>query len=236
VSRRNVPLDPEIDFGERLRDLGHSGRLDRNSMRVVDVATNQTVAHALSHDFHYGDKGQVRWVIADPDHRLYEIRIAVTPQRRALVPPAYIPAIGVGDLLRYNAGEPRPIAMPYLSQLVDLTGDGQRDLVGCWMYAYEPGQPWNDIFCYPRSGDEDGGFEFGDPVRLRYVEERGSREFKHFSSKYMHADIADLDKDGRADIVFSGSGVKDLKWFLNSGERDDGGMPIFCRNGSLVDS
>ena len=50
--------------------------------------------------------------------------------------------IGVGDLLRYNAGQPRPLALIYPARLVDLTGDGTLDLVGCWNYAYRPGWPW----------------------------------------------------------------------------------------------
>ena len=229
----NVPMDPEIDFATLLANFGEPGRVDGNSIRVIDATTGRPVAHALSHDFHYGDRGQVRWVIADPSHREFEIRFRATATRRPLQPATYTPPIGTGDLLRYNAGEPRPLTMPYLSRLVDLTGDGRRDLVGCWMYAYEPGQPWNGIFCFPRTGggDAEDSFEFGDPVRLRYVAERGSGEFKHFSSKYMHADINDLDGDGLADVVFSGSGIKDLRWYLNTGRRDDGGMPIFVAAG-----
>jgi hypothetical protein len=54
---RNTPFDPEIDFGELLRDRGDSGMLDPNSIRVYDVATGRRIPHALSSHFHYGDPG-----------------------------------------------------------------------------------------------------------------------------------------------------------------------------------
>ncbi len=226
-------MDPLIDFGRLIADAGIPGRLDPNSIQVVNATTGETVPHALSHEFAYGDKGRVRWVVRDPAHRHYEIRFNTAPTRPPLKPAARTPLIGVGDLLRYNAGEPRPIVLPYLSRLVDLTGDGKRDLVGCWNYAYEPGQPWDGIFCYPRVGRTDQ-FLFGDPIRLRYVDEPGSRNFKHFAQTYMHADVVDLNGDGLIDVVYSPKGGDRIYLFLNSGERDDGGLPVFVASGSLA--
>lgn len=232
LSLPNVPMDPMIDFGRLLRDAGESGRLDPNSICVVNVKTGETVPRALCDDFKYGDQGRVRWVVKNPADRAYEIRFSTAHKRVPLQPAERKPMIGIGDLLRYNAGQPRPIVLPYLSRLVDLTGDGKRDLVGCWNYAYEPGQPWDGIFCYPRVGSADE-FRFADPVRLRYVEKRGSRAFKHFSRIYMHADLVDLNGDGLVDVVYSPSGGDELHLFLNSGDRDDGGMPIFVASGSV---
>ena len=78
-------------------------------------------------------------MIENPAHKQYAIRFDVVRQRPPLKPAKYTPRIGVGDLLRYNAGVPRTIALSYLGRLVDLNGDGKRDLVGCWNYAYRPG-------------------------------------------------------------------------------------------------
>ena len=76
------------------------------------------------------------------------------------------PRGGIGDLLRYHAGVPRPSALGGSGRLVDLTGDGRADLVGCWNYYHRPGTPISGVVCFPR---RDGRMEFGDMARLRYV-------------------------------------------------------------------
>ncbi len=227
-----VPMDPRIDFGALIKQAGLPGVLNPNSIVVVDTATSRAVPHATTEDFAYADKGRVEWVIPDPAHKVYEIRFTTAAKRPPLLPAKVTPLIGVGDLLRYNAGEPRPVALPYLSRLVDLTGDGRRDLVGCWNYAYRPGWPWDGVICYPRVGETDR-FEFGDLTRIRYVDKRGSADFVHFSKIYMHVDLADLNRDGLIDLVYSPSGGTQIHLYLNSGQRDAGGMPIFVASGSL---
>jgi hypothetical protein len=228
----NVPMDPTIDFGALIKKAGLTGVLNPNSIAVIDLATGKPVAHAVTEDFACGDKGRVEWVIEDPTHRAYEIRFETVGQRPPLEPADVTPLIGVGDLVRYNAGAPRPVVACYLSGLVDLTGDGKRDLVGCWNYAYRPGWPWDGVICYPRVGSADQ-FEFGDLVRIRHVDEASSNELKHFSRIYMHADFADLNRDGRVDLVYSPSGGDKIHLYLNSARRDAGGMPVFVASGSL---
>ena len=232
LSLAKTPIDPVIDFNAVIQSLGVEGVPDLNSIRVIDLATGGLIPHALSEEFAHGNAGRVQWVVDDPTHDRYEVRFAVVDKRPALQPAQFTPMIGTGDLLRYNAEQPRPIALAYLSRLVDLTGDGLPDLVGCWNYAHRPGLPWDGIFCHPRVGGPDK-FEFGDPVRIRYVEQAGSREFRHFARRYMHADFADLNGDGLVDIVFSGMGDDHLRFYLNSGQRDDGGMPVFVAAGSI---
>ena len=130
-----------IDFGDLIRRTGLSGELDPNSIHVLNASDGSPVAHATTDDFAYGDKGRIEWVISNPAHTEYDIRFSVEARRPALKPQDYVPPIGVGDVLRYNAGVPRPIAVPFVAGLVDLTGDGRADLVGCWNYAYRPGDP-----------------------------------------------------------------------------------------------
>ena len=89
--------------------------------------------------------------------------------------PKHIPLIGVGDLLHYNAGVPRPIGgLTTLSRFADLTGDGREDLIFAGMYTYEARWPemripqdWGGIFCRPRVGNTEQ-YLFGDMIRLRY--------------------------------------------------------------------
>ena len=147
-------------------------------------------------------------------------------------PQAYTPRIGVGDLLRYNAGAARPVALSYPSRLVDLNGDGLRDLVGTWNYAYRPGWPWDGIVYYPRVGSSDE-FRFGDLVRVRWTADESSTELRHFSKIYMHADLADFDGDGLLDLVYSPSGGDTIHVYRNTGRRDPGRTPVFVAQGSL---
>ncbi len=228
----NVPMDPEIDFARIIADAGLPGVLDPNSIEVIDALTGEAVPHALGEGFRYGDRGRVQWVIEDPEHVRYEIRFTTTARRVMLAPARHTPRIGTGDLLRYNAGEPRPVTAIGLCGLVDVTGDGRGDLVGCWNYAWRPGEPWDGVFCFPRVGGDDA-LEVADPVRLRYVEEPGSREFRDISHIYMAADLADLDGDGLVDLVYSPRGGEKLHFYRNSGERDAGGMPIFVAAGGV---
>ena len=143
-----VPVDPLIDFAQLLDPFDGAGSLDPNSIEVVNLATGRAVPFARTEDFAYSDAGRVEWVIEDPAHLKYEIRFSTADHRPPLRPQMVTPMIGVGDLLRYNASQPRPIALIYPSRLIDLTGDGRRDhLVApllrgaekAWHYA--PGQP-----------------------------------------------------------------------------------------------
>ena len=223
----NIPLDPMVDFAKIIRQRRLPGVLDPNSIHVVNLTTGKAVPHARTGDFAYGDKGRIEWVIRDPTHKRYGIRFKTSKKRPPLLPQPYVPMIGNGDLLRYNAAQPQPIALIYHSGLVDLTGDGKPDLVGCWNYAYRPGDPWDGIVCYPRVGSS-SKFEFGDLVRIRYVDNESSRDFKHFDKQvYMWCDFVDLNRDGQVDIVYSPSAKGVVRFYLNSGKRDAGGMPIF---------
>jgi len=125
----NVPLDVEIDFAKIVAAENWKGVVDPNSIEVFDTTSHAPVASARTEDFAYSDRGHLQWVIENPERRDYEIRFNTVRERPPLLPQEHTPLIGVGDLLRYNAGEPRPIAPIYLSGLLDLNGDGLRDLI-----------------------------------------------------------------------------------------------------------
>ena len=199
-----------------------------------DVTAGGFVDRAITDDFAYGDKGRVEWVVRNPTHTRFDIHFRVVPKRPPLEPQSYVPPIGVGDLLRYNAGESRPIACPYSASLVDLRGNGRVDLVGCWNYAYRPGDPWDGIICYPRMGDA-AQFEFGDLLRLRHADKPGASEVKYFTdgNHYMGCDFADFNHDGRVDLVWVRKGSGTADFYLNTGNRDANGMPIFTPAGSV---
>lgn len=240
LAERNVPLDPEIDFSHFIAAAGLTGVLDPGSIEVIDVASGARVPHALGEGLSYGDRGRVEFVVADPAHREYRLRFRVVPNRPLVQPQAHTPLIGTGDLIRYNAGEPRPITLAYSMGLHDLDGDGAPDLVGTWNYARRPGEPGDAVVCYPNvKGKID--FEFGDLVRLRYVASARTTkpttaspvdELKNFSHVYASTDFADLNGDGRVDLVYVPSGNNQAQFYLNTGRRDGGGLPIFEPAGS----
>ena len=147
-----IPFSPVIDFGRLIAQAGAQGVLDPNSIVVVDLASGAPVAFARSEDLTYGDRGRIEWTIDEPDHIEYEIRFATADCRPALVPQSYVPLVGNGDLLRYNAPDPRPLVLSNSLHLIDLTGDGRADLVGCWNYYHRPGAPVSGLVCCPRIG------------------------------------------------------------------------------------
>ena len=245
-----VCADPVIDFSAQIKKSRRNGVLDPNSIQVINRSTDQVIPHSLSRHFQHADKGRVQWVIDDPRHTAYEIRFRIVEKRPIAQSPRRVPLIGVGDLLHYNAAEPGPLGgLTTLSRLVDLTGDGRADLVFAGMYTYESGWPetripddWGGVFCRPRVGPADQ-LLFGDSIPLRYKIDRDDSAFHGFIAGYMHADVADMNRDGLPDLLFTTalkssnpSRIKDVHrnvhFFLNSGDRDAGGMPIFIAAGS----
>jgi len=227
-----VPMDPELDLDRLAAEAGVAGVPDPNSVEVIDCISGSAVPRGLSESFAYGSTGRIEWVIENPGHRLYEIRFATAAQRRPLRPSPLTPLVGTGDLLRYNAGEPRPVALIYPSRLADLTGDGLADLLGCWNYAYRPGEPWSGVVCYARVGTP-YSLDFSDLVHVRVRAGEGPPRFAVPTSTYMAADVADLNGDGLADLLYSPGVGDEVLTYLNSGARDDGGWPVFVPAGSI---
>ena len=246
-----VPIEQKVDFTSIIHEAGLPGVWDPNSVEVVNVATGETEPHALSQHFHYGDQARVRWIVRDPSHKRFEIRFKTSQTRPELLPLSHTPMIGVGDLLRCNTGKPQTVSFFYVSRLIDMTGDGAADLVGCDCYTTEPMWPeekvpanWRPVYCYPRvdSGSK-ADLLFGNALRLRYRNtEDGPDHF--FTAGYVHADAADFNGDGLPDVAFTAhkkssaaSGIKDVKkyihLYLNSGKRHADGMPILVAAGRV---
>ncbi|MEW6751343.1 MAG: VCBS repeat-containing protein [Candidatus Latescibacterota bacterium] len=223
----HIPFSPVVDFGALVEAAG-GGALDPNSIAVVDLADGQEVEYARGEDFAHGDRGRLEWVVRDPGHREYEIHFRAVAVRPALPPQARVPLVGAGDLLRYNAGAPRPLTL-YSMRLIDLDGDGRAELAGTWNYYHRPGSPVSGVVCYPRLAGG-GAPLFGDLTRLRWVEERDAAESQEFPGTYVDADFADVDGDGLPDLVFAERGRGEVTFYLNTGRRQAGGLPLFVRD------
>ncbi len=227
----NIPLSPVVDFGRAIALAGLRGVLDPNSIRVVDPADGAEIPHHLTEDFAYGDRGRIEFVVQDPSHRVYDLQFDVCPKRPPLAPQERVPLVGAGDLLRYNAATPGPVTM-YSMRLVDLTGDGRADLCGTWNYYHRPGSPISGAVCFPRIGDS-SDLLVGDMQRLRYREQGGAEELHDFPGTYVDADFADLDGDGRVDMIFTERGTGKLTFYLHSGESSPTGLPVFVRDRTI---
>lgn len=230
----NTPLSVRIDFARQLKQRGIPGVFDPNSIRVFNVATGREVPVARTEDFAYGDQGRIEWVIADPRHVNWSIRFrALTGDTRPqLRPQGYVPAVGVGDLLRYNAGRHRPITSFFLAELHDLTGDGQPDLVGSWNYAYRDGDPWAAPILYP-SIDAGSPTQFGNLQRLRYFEPAAPDAVKDLHTAYSCVDCEDFNHDGRLDLLYLNASSRTARIFLGTPRRQPGGATIFVGDRSF---
>jgi hypothetical protein len=124
-----IPMNVDVDFAAIVAEAKQPGVFDPNSVEVIDLAIGARVPHALSPHVAYGDHARVRWLVKDSVKKRFEIRFQTSAQRTVLLPRADTPLIGVGDLLRYSGPEPRAIASPLATRLVDLNGDGIRDMI-----------------------------------------------------------------------------------------------------------
>ncbi len=224
-----IPFAPRIDLADVARSINASGFVDIDSVEIVNLTTGQRVEYARGEEFAHGAVGRFEWPIADSQHRSYLVSFRMRPQRSRLHPQVYVPMVGTGDVLRYNAGCPRPLTLGGSMQLADWSGEGRVDLLGCWNYYRRPGEPVSGLVCYPRCADD---LCFGDMVRLRYRDADGSA-LQHFAGVYQCADFADIDGDGRIDIIFAERGSGRVEFFLQSHERDGGDWPIFRRGPSI---
>ncbi len=245
-----IPMDVEIDFAAVLKKAGLPGVFDPNSVQIINLAdkTRTPTPHALSPHIAYGDRARVRWLVTNPAETKFEIHFTTAAQRPVLRPRSDTPLIGVGDLLRYSGPQPQAVGGCLATRLVDLNGDGVRDLLVTDYYTTEPLWPeripdsWSPFICYP--GVQDGDkLLFGNGVRLRY-REKPDAPGQFFIGGYMHADVGDVNGDGLPDLAFAAmeksseaSKVPNVAEFihiyLNSGKRDEGGMPVFVYTGRV---
>jgi hypothetical protein len=228
----HIPISAEIDFGALLRegDVGDDARLEPNSIRVIDCADGSVLPCHLAQEFAHGDAGRVEFLIRDPTHSRFEIlfaSVALGETRAHLAPQCPTPLIGVGDLLRYNAAETRPLTM-FCFRLVDLDGDGHADLAGTWNYYHRPGEARSGVACYPRLPPTTQPLLFGDQVRLRF-REPGAAELHDFPGTYVDADFGDLTGDCRCDLVFAEWNTGRVEFYHNTAQTDGGDWPIWER-------
>ncbi|MBX7259364.1 MAG: VCBS repeat-containing protein, partial [Candidatus Hydrogenedentes bacterium] len=102
---------------------------------------------------------------------------------------------------------------------------GLSDLVGCWNYAYRPGEPWDGPVCYPRV-DSNKSLLFGDLIHVRSKESADSPA-EVISTRYMFADFEDVNGDGLVDFALRANASNTVSFYLNAGTREPGGMPDF---------
>ncbi len=230
----NTPMSVTIDFADLIRQRRIDGVLDSNSIRVINSASGQAVRSARTEDFAYSDRGRIEWVVASPEHTTWSIRFRTVDAlaRPPLQPADQVPAVGVGDLLRYNSGTNRPITSFYSAELHDLTGDGRPDLVGSWNYAYRDRDPWAAPILYPAL-ETGSPTRFGDLQRLRYFEPNTPETIRDLHTAYSSVDCVDFNSDGRLDLLYLNASTRTARILLGTTRRQPGGVPLFQADRSI---
>ena len=230
----NTPMSVTIDFADLIRQRRIAGVLDSNSIRVINSASGQAVRSARTEDFAYSDRGRIEWVVASPEHTTWSIRFRTVDAlaRPPLQPADQVPAVGVGDLLRYNSGTNRPITSFYSAELHDLTGDGRPDLVGSWNYAYRDRDPWAAPILYPAL-ETGSPTRFGDLQRLRYFEPNTPETIRDLHTAYSSVDCVDFNSDGRLDLLYLNASTRTARILLGTTRRQPGGVPLFQADRSI---
>jgi len=239
MSRRvNCPVGVEIDFAKVFKDEQIPGRLDRHSIRVVQVdpvsmrvvpqdagGKQIEVPHQLTGDFPNDDAGRVWWRMRDERATHFHIYFDSLSDR-AKEPPARVGLIGIGDSFHYNNGQPNLAPVhPLHSQFwhIDCDGDGRRDLIGFAYRRYEFGSPLeknmgNGVFFLKNVGTPQKPL-FAPKFRL-----------KGDDGQYLQTDLlpqnmfpVDWNNDERTDFIGVDSRKNLLLW-ENTGTRDRNGL------------
>jgi len=172
------------------------------------------VPHRLSDGFRYGRRGEVYFVVEDPEALRYTITVS-TEATEGSQHVCYVPAIGTGDPLHHNIGRAMPLPVGWGPQVNDLEGNGRAHLTcGTHWYTYF-GWPGNVI--HHRVAADVGELTFG-PVGAVRARMSTDGEPEIISEDfYIRHHIVDWDGNGRPDLVTVNSGAKEVKLYRNTG-------------------
>jgi hypothetical protein len=248
VRRVQCPVGVEVDFAKVFKDAGLAGRLDRQSIRVVqfDPATKQaipldansgrvSIPHQLTGDFPNDDAGRIWWRMRDERAAHFHVYFDSLANGRKPTRER-VGLVGVGDMLHYNNGQPNIAPVhPLHSQFwhLDWDGDGLRDLIGFAYRRYEFGESLpknmgNGIYFLKNLGTARQPL-FAPKQRLRADD-----------GKYLETDLlpqnmfpVDWDSDGRVDFIGVDSRKNLLLW-RNTGTRDRDGLFVLSPPRSMA--
>jgi hypothetical protein len=203
----NTPASVEVDLSE----LAPGQSVDPRSIRLW--LGDEDVPVRLSDDFRFGARGRVHFVIEDPRRLEYVLTVGsgaeATGERR------YVPAIGIGDALHHNTGQPMPCPLGWGAQISDLSGDGTPHLTIGTHWTTHFGWPMNSL--HHRVCESEGDLIFGDVAALRARGPDASDPEVISEDFYVRHHIVDWDRDGRPDMVTINSGKKVVKFYRNTG-------------------
>lgn len=210
VMAANTPAEVRVDFAALIPGVA----VDPETIQVW--CEDRVVPHQISDEFRYTSRGTVWFVVEDARHLRYRITVEESRDRREDATPRYLPAIGVGDPLYYNAGQGMPFAMGHGPQISDIEGNGRLHLTaGTHWYSYY-GWPPNVVF--HRIGEETtDSFLFGPNAAVRFRDRTKSDTQTLSEDFYVRHHIVDWNGDGILDMVTVNSGAKQLKYYRNTG-------------------
>ncbi|MCK5119718.1 MAG: VCBS repeat-containing protein, partial [Candidatus Latescibacteria bacterium] len=215
-----TPCSVEVDFAEALKSFGERGIFDPDSVllyRIEKDGRTIAIGHQLDEGFAHSDKGEVSWLMDEPDQLRYRLAFDVRG-RGPWVREVRIPLIGHGDVLRQSDDKPGPleVAMGAAPIPVDWTGDGRIDVISPNMYANTLGQPWFGTWFFRNAGSNAAPL-FDDFVRLQ-VDGK--------TTEVLVGDAVDFNGNGRTDLIGTRYAQDKLRVLINTGKRDRNGLPV----------
>lgn len=222
---RNVPYAVEFDFDQLLKDRKIEG-FDRFSVFVKKLNSknkkSEDVAFYLSDEFLVGNKGKIHWLIEDTNDKDYVVFFGVK-ENGPFSPPRSVGLVGDGDCLRFNDGKTHPlhVGMHASATAIDWDGDGVTDIISPQIYSHTLESPWFCLRFFRNEGSNKKPV-FGEGVPLRVW--KGDKA--SFIETGYALEIIDWNNDGRPDVLTFPYTKKELFIFLNTGRKDETGLPI----------
>ena len=224
-----TPFSIALDFADLLAKQDLSGRFAKHSVvvtRIEEELRETPIAHAISEDFDWGDRGDVSWVIEEARQLEYYVYFDVE-EKGPFHPAQQIALVGNGDVLRYNSGvaEPLDVGIPVqLPVFVDWDGDGILDMIQGTTYANTLGYPYHGTWFFRNIGSNERPL-YDDFVRLQV-------DGEYMASQVF--DTVDWNGNGLEDLVAKPYGKNEVHVYLNTGQRDGNGLPVLTR-GEVID-
>ncbi len=230
---RKLPYGIELDFDQLLKEQGIKGTFDRFSVVVKksDCKTGKLVDvhYNLTDSFLYSNIGRVNWLIDDTNETDYVIFYDIK-EHGYFAPPKYVGLVGNGDCLHFNDGKLHPlhVGMTANPVAVDWDGDGKTDIISPQIYTFTRESPRFCMRFFRNEGTNKKPF-FGDGIPLRYKTDSGYS----FIEGGLSVEVIDWNNDGLPDILSVPYGGGPISIYLNTGKKDEMGMPVLISGGNI---
>lgn len=228
-----VPYSVELDFAQLLKEQQVKGTFDRFSVVVMKIdqqtRKHEDVHYNLSDSFLISNRGSVNWLIDDTNETEYIVYYDIK-EHGPFAPPRYIGLVGNGDCLHFNDARLHPLhqGMSANPVAVDWDGDGKTDIISPQIYTFTRESPRFCLRFFRNEGTNKKPF-FGEGIPLRYKTDGGYK----FIECGLSIAVMDWNNNGLPDILTVPYWGGSISIYLNTGEKDEVGLPILKSGGAI---